>query len=158
MILKKYLLFVIVGLILACRCNAGAVAIDEPWTRATVAGQTSAGVFMKLTADTPMWLIGVSTPDATWGEVHEMRMDEGVARMRPLKTGLELPVGHEVVLSPRGYHLMLTNLKKPLVTDSVIPMSLVLVDAQGVETVQSVIVPVRALSAMHGMDHHEHAH
>jgi copper(I)-binding protein len=43
-----------------------------------------------------------------------MSMDNGVMRMRQLKSGLEIPAHGEVALSPGGYHFMFTNLKRPL--------------------------------------------
>ena len=46
--------------------------------------------------------------------IHEMSMDNGVMRMRELKSGLEIPANGEVQLSPKGYHVMFTGLKQPL--------------------------------------------
>ena len=47
-------------------------------------------------------------------EVHEMSMDNGVMRMRPLKDGLEIKPGETVELKPQGLHAMFVGLKKPV--------------------------------------------
>ena len=46
-------------------------------------------------------------------EVHEMAMNNGVMKMRPLDKGLAIEPGKTVKLAPGGYHLMLMDLKQP---------------------------------------------
>ena len=47
-------------------------------------------------------------------EVHEMKMDGGVMKMRELKDGLEIPPGASVELKPGSYHIMMQALSRPL--------------------------------------------
>jgi periplasmic copper chaperone A len=47
-------------------------------------------------------------------KIHEMSMDGGVMRMRPVEGGLEIKPGQTVTLKPGGFHMMLTGLKAPL--------------------------------------------
>ena len=68
------------GLSAAAACAQ--VSVEQPWARATVASQKSSGVFMNLKAPGDARLVGVSTPVAGVAEVHEMRMDGDVMRMR----------------------------------------------------------------------------
>ena len=44
-------------------------------------------------------------------EVHEMSMNNGVMKMRPVEGGLTIDPGKTVKLAPSGYHLMIMDLK-----------------------------------------------
>src|SRR6478752_2265271 len=89
------------------------VAVAGAWARATVQGQRSSGAFMTLTASEPVTLVGIATPVAGIAEVHEMKMEGDVMRMRAVQA-LPLPANKPVQLAPGGYHLMLQDLKAPL--------------------------------------------
>ena len=60
-----------------------------------------------------MQLVGVTTPVAGTAEVHEMKMEGDVMRMRPVPK-VDLPAGRTVEFKPGGYHLMLMDLKQAL--------------------------------------------
>jgi periplasmic copper chaperone A len=122
--------------------SAQAVEVTGAWARATVQGQKASGAFMQLTAPQGARLISVSTPVAGVAEVHEMKMDGDVMKMRAVAGGLELPAGKTVALSPGGFHVMLMDLKVPLQKDTMIPMTLVFKDSKGVETKKELRVPV----------------
>ena len=93
-----------------------------------------------------MQLVGVSTPVAGTAEVHEMKMDGDVMRMRAISK-LDLPAGQTVELKPGGYHVMLMDLKQPLAPGSTVPLTLALRDAKGVESKLELKVPVAAAPA-----------
>lgn len=119
----------------------GQVKVEGGWARATVQGQKATGAFMKLTAPQATRLVAVSTPVAGVAEIHEMKMDGSVMQMRALPV-LDLPANQAVELKPGSYHLMLMDLKAPLMKDSSIALTLTFKDAKGVETKQQVSVPV----------------
>ena len=100
------------------------VSVKEAWVRATVAQQKSTGAFMQLSSARPVRLVGVSSPVAGVAEVHEMKMDGGVMRMRAIEA-LELAPGQVVELKPGSYHLMLMELKSPIKEGDTVPLSLV---------------------------------
>ena len=131
---------------------AQTVDIKDAWARATVQGQTATGAFMKLTAKEGSKLVAVSSPVAGVAEVHEMKMDGGVMKMRAVQGGLDLPVGKAVELKPGGYHVMLMDLKVALQKDTTIPMTLVFKDAKGVETRSELKVPVSAAAPASAAD------
>ena len=133
------------------------VKIDNAWARATVQGQKATGAFMKITAPQATRLVGVSTPVAGVAEVHEMKMDGGVMKMRAMPA-LELPANQTVELKPGGYHLMLMDLKAPLAKDSSVALTLTFKDAKGVETRQQVTVPVSTGMPQGAMPGHAHGH
>ena len=93
----------------------GALKIEHPWVRPTLSGQRTGAGYLGIhnSGSAADRLLGGSTPAAAAVEVHEMRMDGDVMRMRELKA-LELPAGKAVALAPGGLHLMLTGLKAPL--------------------------------------------
>jgi len=70
-------------------------------------------------------LTGVSSPVAAVAEVHSMTIDGGTMRMRAVEA-LDLPAGRPVKLAPGGYHVMLFDLKKPLVAGENVPLTLVI--------------------------------
>lgn len=115
--------------------------VDNAWIRAAVPGQSGTGAFMRLTATQPLRLVGVATPVAGVAEVHEMRMEGDVMRMRAIP-GLDLPAGQAVELKPGSYHLMLMALKAPVKADTRVPLTLLLRDAQGAERRLELQVPV----------------
>lgn len=127
--------------------SAPAAAASEPvkvtggWVRSTVAGQKGSGAFMTMTAVETVQLTDVSSPVAGVAEVHEMKMDGDVMKMRAVQV-LELPAGRSVELKPGGYHLMLMDLKKSLIVGSTVPVTLVFRDAKGAERRVEVSLPV----------------
>jgi len=122
--------------------HAQTVDVKDAWARATVQGQTASGAFMKLTAKDGAKLVGADSPAAEVVEVHEMRMEGNVMRMRAAPM-IELPVGQTVELKPGGYHVMLMDLKAPLKAGSTLPLTLTFKDAKGAESKVHLQVPVR---------------
>ena len=130
----------------------------DPWVRFAVKGQSGTGAFMTLSAPAGARLVGVATPVAGGAEVHEMKMDGDVMRMRAVNGGLDLPPRQPVELKPGGYHLMLTDLKKALVVGETVPLTLEFVDRAGRKSVARVEMPVRAAPAAGGGDAASGAH
>ncbi len=117
------------------------IKAEGAWVRASVQGQSGTGGFMRLTASEPLTLVGVQTPAARVAEIHEMKMEGDVMRMRPISE-LALPAGRAVELRPGGFHLMLSDLKAPLKDGTQVPLTLVLRDAKGAERRLGLQVPV----------------
>jgi copper(I)-binding protein len=102
-----------------------ALRIDHPFARATPPGARSGGVFLSVEnkGDRTDRLLTVSTPVAGTAELHQMVMDAGVMRMRAV-AGLDVKPGDRLVLQPGAYHVMLTDLKRPLHAGETFPMTL----------------------------------
>ena len=131
------------------------VAIADPWVRATVPQQQASGAFMRLTAVKPARLVEARSPVAGVVELHEMRMEGDVMRMRAVP-GIDLPAGKAVELRPGGYHVMLMALKQTLTAGETVPITLVFETAdQGREAVE-IKVPVRALTTGPAEPMHRH--
>lgn len=141
----------------AALAQGAAVKVDGAWARATVQGQRGSGAFMSLTASEATRLVGVSSPVAGVAEVHEMKMEGDVMKMRALPS-LELPAGKKVEFKPGGYHVMLMDLKAPLAKDSTIPLTLLFKDAKGVESKLELKLPVATAAPGAGGAAAEHKH
>ena len=96
--------------------KAGSIEIKHPWSRATPKGASVAGGYLKLinTGTAPDRLVGGTSEIAGKFEIHEMSMDNGVMKMRPLANGIEIKPGQTVEFKPGGYHLMFVGISKPL--------------------------------------------
>ena len=129
---------------------AQAVDIKNAWVRSTVPGQKATGAFMTITAKDGAKLVGAASPAAGVAEVHEMKMEGDVMRMRAVQSGLDLPAGKAVELKPSGFHVMLMDLKSALPKDTSIALTLTFKDAKGVESKVDLKVPVATVSPAQG--------
>ena len=88
---------------------AGAIAapkatlrVEDAWSRATPPVAPVAGGFLTVVnaGDKPDVLLGAESDLSQRVELHEMRMDGGMMRMRELTDGLPVPARGKVVLAP----------------------------------------------------------
>ena len=121
------------------------IDVSNAWVRSTVPGQMGTGAFMKITAKTGTQLVGVSSPVAGVAEVHEMKMEGDIMKMRATPV-LDLPAGKTVELKPGGYHVMLMDLKQPFVKGSKVPLTLMFKDAKGVQSKLALTLPVTSMA------------
>ena len=138
----KFVAVTAVLLSLSGHLYAQNVDVKDAWVRTSVQGQKATGAFMKITAKEGGTLVGVASPVAGVAEVHEMKMDGDVMRMRARPNGLALPAGKTVALTPGGYHVMLMDLKATLPKDSTIPLTLTFKNAKGEQSQVELKVPV----------------
>lgn len=138
--------------------KVGDLEIDGLWARATPPGAVAAGGFMTITntGSTADALVGVASPVAGIGEVHEMKVEDGVMTMRPLEDGLAIPPGGVVVLEPGGYHIMLMDLKEPLVKGENVAVTLTFAKAGSVEATLPV-APIGAPGPDGSAGGHDHS-
>jgi periplasmic copper chaperone A len=94
----------------------GDLTVTSPWTRATPGGAKIAGGYLKITNNgkTADRFVGAKSDPTDHVEIHEMSMNDGVMKMRPLPDGLEIKPGETVELKSGGYHLMFMDLTQPL--------------------------------------------
>ncbi len=111
-------------LCLAASAAHAQVQVTNAWIRGTVSQQTTTGAFMQIRSPADARLISASTPVAGVVELHEMRMDGNVMKMRAV-TGIELPAGKAVELRPGGFHMMLLNLRSQMKAGERVPITLV---------------------------------
>jgi hypothetical protein len=73
--------------------------------------------------DTPDRLISARS-DVARVSIHQTQISNGVARMRPMPNGVEIPRNESTHLQPNGTHLMLEQPAQPLKVGDRIPIIL----------------------------------
>lgn len=96
--------------------RVGGIEIVEPWSRVTPKGaKVGAGyLIIRNTSTAADRLMSAQSAIAKRVEIHEMKMDGDVMRMRALGDGLTIPAGGSVELKPGGYHIMFLELAGPI--------------------------------------------
>lgn len=159
---KSHSLLSALGLTLSVALGAQAqtsVSAQAPWVRATVAQQKATGAFMQLQSQAGAKLVEVRSPVAERVEIHEMRMDGEVMKMREVPA-LDLPAGQTVELKPGSYHLMLMGLKRALPAGEEVPLTLIVEGKNGkresleLKAQSRAITPAPAAAAAHGGHQH----
>ncbi len=97
----------------------GDLVIDQAVARATAPGAKVGGGYLKITnngaeADR---LIGATAPFSGRVEIHEMKMENDVMRMKPVEGGLVIEPGATETLAPGGNHVMFMALSEALAKD-----------------------------------------
>lgn len=134
------------------------VTVQDAWVRASVPNQKATGAFMRLSAAKNTRLVSVSSPAAPLAEIHEMKVEGDVMKMREVPA-IELPAGKAVDLKPGGYHVMLMDLPKPVKEGDTVPLTLVFEGQDGKRESLEVKAQARAVSASQApAGHGEHKH
>jgi periplasmic copper chaperone A len=125
----------------------GALKISGVWTKAMLPGQPVGAGYLTVVnsgaeADR---LISVTSPASPDVEIHEMKMEGDVMKMRQLADGIEIPAGGMVELKPGGYHLMFMAVPAPFKEGDVLKATLKFEKAGEVE----VTLPVGAAGPGH---------
>lgn len=118
------------------------IEIKNQWVRATKEGQEVGVAYMTIVSNKDTSLVTIDSDIADAIEIHSMHMENGVMKMRMLDT-LNLVADKPTELSPGGYHLMLFNLKKSLMTGDEAHFTLHFKNKAGQEQVISVTSPIR---------------
>ena len=115
---------VAVSTVSAHEFTAGNLSIGHPYSRPTAPSQSNGGGYLTLkskgSADR---LLSASTPVAREVQLHNMRMEGDVMRMREVDA-IEVPADTLVELKPGGFHLMFIGLKEPLKVGQRFPLKL----------------------------------
>jgi periplasmic copper chaperone A len=105
-------------LLASCSRSEGSpeLQISDPWARETVAGQSATAAYMTIAnnGSAADRLVGVEAPTPAKAIVHGTSHANGIVRMRPLESGVDIPVGRTTQLAPGGTHVMITGLTSPL--------------------------------------------
>jgi len=138
-----------VGLSLALGTAAAAAAppmVTDAWIRATPPGAVTAAAYLTITAGGAAdRLVGAATPAAATVEIHTTASVAGSQHMMRIAE-LTLPAGEAVRLEPGGRHLMLIDLKAPMVPGTKVALSLLFAEGGTVE-IDVPVVDARAQAA-----------
>ena len=127
------------------------VNVAEPWVRGTVPTQKATGAFMEITSSETAALLTASSPVAGVVEIHTMKMEDGVMKMRALPK-LDLPAGKAVKLAPGGNHVMLMDLRQQMKKGDVVPITLKIEGADKKVQTLEIKAEVRDLATPATMD------
>ena len=139
----------------AASAQTGSLEIKNAWARATPGRAETGAAYLTIEPPAGDRLTGVSTPVAGKAELHEMTMQGGVMKMRPL-AAIDLPAGQTVDLKPGAIHIMLIGLKQPLQAGESFPLTLEFEKA-GTREVNAAVGKAGAMGP-DGMRRRQHAH
>jgi copper(I)-binding protein len=113
----------------------GSIEIRRPWARQAMETPGWAGGFFTLTnkGAEPDRLVAARSPAAGKIEIHAIKVVGGDVGMRPREDGLATPAGVTLTLQPRGYHLLLIDLKTPLVPGAHLAVTLIFEKAGSID-------------------------
>ncbi|WP_105438162.1 copper chaperone PCu(A)C [Neorhizobium sp. T25_13] len=116
--------------------------ITSAFTKAMLPGQPVGGGYLtiKNNGKSDDMLVSVSSPASGTVEMHEMAMQGEVMKMRKLDTGIAIPAGKTVELTPGGLHLMFIKVKEPFKQGGKVPVTLTFEKAGKVD----ITLPVEA--------------
>lgn len=140
----------------------GKVMVKNPWARASIGKNGAAYVTVINPGKSADSLIGASAPVAKRVELHTHKNDNGIMRMRHVRS-IPVPANGTVTLQPGGHHIMMMGLTKKLKKGEIFPLTLTFENA-GKVTVDVKIGHAGALGnpaghlhkKMDGMGHGKH--
>ncbi len=152
----KKLTLLLSGLLLSSTAFAhNGLHYNDPYARATPPNAVNSAIFMTIEnhMDSERTLVAAQTDVASKTELHTVEKDGDLMKMRKIDH-LNLPAHGQVILEPGSYHLMLLNVKQPLIEGD--NLTLTLQYANG-ET-ETLNVPVKKVMAgmSHKSDHSSH--
>lgn len=113
----------------------GDLEISGAFTRATLPNAPVGGGYLTIvnSGSTDQRLVAARSPVAGEVQLHEMKLEGDMMKMRQLEGGIAIPAGATVTLAPGGLHLMLMGLNQTLAEGSQVPVTLVFEPAGEVE-------------------------
>jgi copper(I)-binding protein len=140
---------------LAHEVKLGSLELTNLWARATPPHAPTAAGYLTITnhGSAADKLTAVSTPMAGSGELHTMKVENGIMTMRQVD-GIEIPAGGTVTLAPGGYHLMFIGPKEPIKDGGKMPVTLTFEKAGTVDTFLH-ILPIGSQGPAAGSDAHD---
>jgi copper(I)-binding protein len=133
------------------------IHIEQPWARATPGGAKTGAVYLTLMnhGSAGDRLLGATTPVAEKVQFHSVTEDNGVSRMREMRT-VEVAPGAVITFNPGGWHIMVVGLKQPLKEGQTFPLTLNFEKAGKEEVIVSVTKVGAVQPGDAGSISHEH--
>jgi copper(I)-binding protein len=122
--------------------TGAAISIKAAWARASLPHQENTAAYMTLRSAGGDTLTGVDSADAGMVMLHQTTSKDGMSDMSDMEN-LALPAGKDVALAPGGMHLMVMDVKHPLVAGDTLHLVLHFTHAGDV----SAAVPVLPVTA-----------
>ena len=135
--------------------DSGSLHIDHPWSLALPPVTTTGAAYLSISnhGEKADELLGADTPAAERVEIHEHKHVDGLMKMQQVQM-LAVAPGETLTFQPGGYHLMLFNLKQPLVAGEHFPLTLHFSEAGDADVVVNVQAEAPADGAEEPHMHH----
>lgn len=132
----------------------GDLVIENVAARETVPGAKVGGGYLTITnkGSEPDTFISGQTDIASELQIHEMKMEGDVMKMRQLEQGIVIEPGASVTLKPGGLHIMFMSLQAPLVKETSFKATLNFAKAGSID------VEFKVMDNKHFMTQHSHTH
>lgn len=133
--------------------KVGDVVVSGAWARQSLrkGGNSAAFMMVKNAGHSDDVLVSAASDVAKRVELHNHVNDNGVMKMRQVKTGIPVKAGAMAELKPGGYHVMLIGLKRDLKPGDKVHLTLTFKSGASAK----LMVPVRDLKGGH-MKHMKH--
>ena len=101
------------------------ILVSDAWVQILPPSQTSTAAYMTITnnSNKDAVLVSVSSDIAGSAEIHQMSEMAGMMNMA-MAVNLKIPAQSKVTLQPAGFHIMLIDLKKPIINGDIVPIML----------------------------------
>lgn len=109
------------------------LSVVDPWIKAADSGMTAAFATLVNNTDSEVTIVSASTPASSKVELHEVVDSGGKMVMRMKEGGITVPAGGRHQLEPGGDHIMLMDIKDPVLPGSSVAFTLTLNDGSQVE-------------------------
>ena len=130
--------------------QAQGILVNDAWIRGIPPSAATTAAFMTIqnTGPDEMVLKSVTSEIAEIAQIHTMEQIGEIMKMKEVGE-LRVPANGQAVLAPKGYHIMLIRLLRPITEGETIPLSLNFADG----TIVSVDGVVRKWGPMTPMGH-----
>lgn len=147
---RRFGFFLVVWLALTATAQAQGILVKDAWIRGVPPSATTTAAFMTIqnTGLDEMVMTSAACEIAEMVQIHTMEQVGEIMKMKELSE-LSVPANGQTVLAPKGYHIMLIGLLRPISEGEAIPLSLNFADGTKV----SVDAVVRKWGPMAPMSH-----
>lgn len=119
------IILVLSALFFNTKSQAEQISVSQGYIRATIPGTNISSAYMTINnlSENSVTLIGASSNISPRIEIHQHLMVDGMMKMRQ-KASFTIHGKDTVKLQPSGLHLMVFELKKPLLPDELVTLTL----------------------------------
>jgi periplasmic copper chaperone A len=102
------------------------IGVEEVWVRPALAGGNTA-IYMSISnnTDKPITLTRITADFAGLVQIHQTVVENDIAHMQQIETGIRIGAGETMQFQPGGYHVMLMNVQQTLNAGDIVPIRLI---------------------------------
>ena len=147
---RCFFLFIVICLMSTATAQAQKILVKEAWIRGIPPSAKTTAAFMTIQniGSVEMIIKSAASEIAEIVQIHTMEQVGEVMKMKELSE-LRIPANGQTILAPKGFHIMLIGLLRPISEGEVIPLSLNLSDG----SIVNVDAVVRKWGPMSPMSH-----